>query len=299
MNFLDLVKYLCARRVPQERKMAFNPTHATVENEDCNLHYYYLGTGPLITFIPGGNGHGRQFNVLMALLSPNFTCVTFDRRQMSDSQVPINKTLSHPQQARDAASVIKAMGFSKSIIFGSSLGAIIGFQLGIDFPDMVDRLIAHEGPTASLLPNSTEIYDALYFCHYLYANVGLKAAETEFRKMFKGYHAAEVSQTIDPQPGNVTNFWENEFWTGSVYTPDLRKLVKNGASVAVMTGERSVEHGTWFSVAAMEQADILRCERCVVAGHHQGFESETELFLPQFLSLLDRMEAQKGEKSEK
>ncbi|KAE8442944.1 hypothetical protein EG329_002548 [Mollisiaceae sp. DMI_Dod_QoI] len=271
--------------------MDFNPIHATVESEGCNLHYYYQGTGPLITFIPGGNGHGRQFNAIIALMSPSFTCMTFDRRQMSMSQVEKNKKLSHPQQARDVAAIIKAIGFSKSIIFGSSLGGVIAFQFGIDFPGMVDRLVSHEAPTMSLLPNSTEIYDALYLCQSLYINVGLDAAQAEFRKMFDGYDDVDIPPTSGPEPENVTNFWDNEFWTAGMYTPDLRKLVKSGTSVAVMAGERSKD--AWFSLATIEQASILGCERCVVPGHHQGFEAETELFLPHFLSLLERMEAEK------
>ncbi|KUJ11581.1 acetyltransferase/esterase [Mollisia scopiformis] len=274
--------------------MEFKPTHATVENEGCNLHYYFYGTGPLITFIPGGNGHGLQYNAIMELMSPTFTCVTFDRRQMSNSQVEKSKPLSHPQQARDVAAIIKAMGFSKSIIFGSSLGGVIAFQFGIDFPDMVDRIVCHEAPTSSLLPNSTEVYNKLYTCEQLYRTVGIQAAQQEFRKFFIGYDDVGVPPTRS-DPRNEPSFWEYEFWTASIYTPDLRKLVKNGTSIAVMAGERSKD--AWFSVATEEQAAILGCERVVVPGHHQGFEAETELFLPPFLSLLERMELEKKEKT--
>jgi hypothetical protein len=60
--------------------MAFNPTYAMVDNEGCDLHYWYQGSGPLIIFIPGGNGIGRQYNIIEAL-SNRYTCATFDRRQ--------------------------------------------------------------------------------------------------------------------------------------------------------------------------------------------------------------------------
>jgi pimeloyl-ACP methyl ester carboxylesterase len=39
------------------------------------------------------------------------------------------------KQARDIAAVIKALGFEKAILFGSSLGGIIGFQFAVDFPE--------------------------------------------------------------------------------------------------------------------------------------------------------------------
>lgn len=271
--------------------MDFNPTYATVENEGCKLHYYYQGSGPLITFIPGGNGHGLQYKPIMTLMPTTFTCVTFDRRQMSNSQVEKSKPLSHPQQARDVAAIINAMGFSKSIIFGSSLGGVIAFQFGIDFPSMVDRIVCHEAPTASLLPNSTEIYNSLWECEQLYRTSGIEAAQMEFRKMFIGYDDQGVPPTTRGDPRNEPSFWEYEFCSASMYTPDLRKLLKNGISVAVLAGERSKD--AWFSVGTQEQADILGCERVVVSGHHQGFEAEAELFLPPFLALLERMEAEK------
>ena len=45
--------------------MAFNPTRAIVHNEGCDIHYWHQGSGPLILFVPGGNGHGLQYNKLM------------------------------------------------------------------------------------------------------------------------------------------------------------------------------------------------------------------------------------------
>ncbi|KAK3901103.1 Alpha/Beta hydrolase protein, partial [Staphylotrichum tortipilum] len=124
--------------------MASSLTEAVVHNEGCDLHYWHVGSGPLITFIPGGNGHGRQFFPLMAAFSNRFTCATFDRRQMSASQVPVNKRLSPPQKARDIRAVIAALGFDKATLFGSSSGGIFALQFAHDFPSMVEHVVAHE-----------------------------------------------------------------------------------------------------------------------------------------------------------
>ena len=67
--------------------MPFDPTYATVDNEDCTLHYWYQGSGPFLIFVPGGNGHGRQYSAIMGLLDTKYTVATFDRRQMSASQI--------------------------------------------------------------------------------------------------------------------------------------------------------------------------------------------------------------------
>lgn len=73
---------------------------------------------------------------------------------MSASTCKVDRILSPIQQARDVAAIIEALGYAKSIVFGSSLGGIIAFQFAIDFAEMVDHLICHEAPTFSLLPDA-------------------------------------------------------------------------------------------------------------------------------------------------
>jgi pimeloyl-ACP methyl ester carboxylesterase len=80
--------------------MASNPIHRTVENEDCELHYWYQGAGPLLLFVPGGGGNGGQYNNIMALLDKRFTVATYDRRQMSSSKAKENKLCNPAQNAR-------------------------------------------------------------------------------------------------------------------------------------------------------------------------------------------------------
>jgi len=281
--------------------MAFNPTYATVENEDCNLHYYYQGTGPLITFIPGGNGHSRQFNNIITLLSPSYTCMTFDRRQMSSSKAKTNKTFSHIQKARDVKVLISTMGYKTSIIFGSSLGGIIGFQFAIDFPEMVEHLICHEAPTLMLLPDATAVYEFLRKCWEL-SKTYIPAAQKEFDTKFIGFGEPGVPATSGQGAENEVNFWENEFLVVSMYTPDLRKLVLNGTSVGVMAGERSRD--AWYARTTIEQEKIINnhpqtpklgCLRMVVPGHHQGFEVETEAFAPYFVEMIETLEKRREE----
>ena len=275
--------------------MEFNPTRAIVHNEGCDLHYWYQGTGPLITFVPGGNGHGRQFNNIMAALSANFTCATFDRRQMSASQVKVNKKLSPPQQARDIRAVITALGFDKSIIFGSSSGGLFSFQFAHDFPDMVDRLIAHEAPSFSLLPDATEVYEWFYHLMGVYENQGLEQAAKEFRVKLIGHDDEGIPKTVSPEPENPRNFWDNEFVMLMGYTPNLWRLKENKTSIGVMRGVRCKD--ALFARTPVEQAKILDCPLAVVPGHHQGFEVETKEFVPYLLEMLDTLEKNRSSAS--
>ncbi|CAI6094812.1 unnamed protein product [Clonostachys chloroleuca] len=268
--------------------MEFNPTKAIVHNEDCDLHYWYQGKGPLITFVPGGNGHGRQFNPLIAALSDKYTCVTFDRRQMSASQVKVNKRLNPPQQARDIRAVIQALGFKKSIIFGSSSGGIFSLQFAHDFPEMVDHLISHEAPTVTLLPDASSLIE--WFLHLLevYETSGLEQAASEFGAKLIGYDDEGIPKVAKPEPENPRNFWDNEFLVLLSYVPNLWRLVENKTSVGVMRGVRCKD--AFFARTTVEQAKILDCPLLLVPGHHQGFEAETKEFLPYFIEMLDTLE---------
>jgi pimeloyl-ACP methyl ester carboxylesterase len=268
--------------------MEFNPTKATVHNEGCDLHYWYQGIGPLITFIPGGNGHGRQFNSMIAALSDRFTCVTFDRRQMSASQVKVNKKLNPPQQARDIRAIITALGFDKSILFGSSSGGIFALQFAHDFPDMVDHLIAHEAPTIMLLPDASEVVEWFIHLMEVYETRGLEQAQREFGEKLIGYGDEGIPKTMPPDAGNVRNFWDNEFPILLGYVPNLWRIKENKTSVGVMRGVRCKE--AFFARTPVEQAKILDSPMFLVPGHHQGFEVETGEFLPHFLKMLDTLE---------
>ncbi|SPJ85253.1 uncharacterized protein FTOL_11033 [Fusarium torulosum] len=273
--------------------MEFSPTKAIVHNEGCDLHYWYQGSGPLMIFVPGGNGHGRQFNNIMAALSDRFTCATFDRRQMSASQVPVNKRLSPPQQARDIRAVIKAVGFDKAIIFGSSSGGIFGFQFAHDFPEMVAHFISHEAGTSIILPDATEITEWMYHLVEVYETQGLEQVAKEFDTCLIGYDAEGIPKPLSPEPENARNFWEYEFPPLVGYCPNLLRIKENNVSVGVMRSVRCKD--AFYCRTVDEQAKILDCPRMVVPGHHEGFQCETEAFVPALLEMLEKLDsAQSG-----
>ncbi|KAK1829308.1 Alpha/Beta hydrolase protein [Podospora conica] len=280
---------------------SFNPTHGTVTNESCPLHYWSLGaSGPLILFVPGGNGHGRQFNAMLAALSTRgFTCATFDRRQMSSSQPATDAErvmLSPPQQARDIRAVIAALGFAKAIVFGSSSGGIFALQFAHDFPGMVDHVISHEAPLTNLLPAPTsgELYDWFWRLIGLWRAGERERAAAEFGAGLIGYADEGIPKTVSPEPGNAVTFWEYEMPTLTGYVPNLWRLVDDGTSVGVMRGVRSRD--AFFAQAVDEVAKVLACPMMMVPGHHQAFEVETEEFLPCFLEMLEILETRRAEK---
>lgn len=275
--------------------MDFNPTRAIVHNEDCDIHYWYQGSGPLIVFVPGGNGHGMQYNAIMAKLSDRFTVATFDRRQMSASQTTNRRRLSPPQQARDILAVMRAVGFETATIFGSSGGGILAFQFAHDFPQHAEHVIAHEAPTMVLVPDAAEWVDWLRDMLELRDREGFEAAQAEFNKILIGYDDEGVPPSALQGSENFENAWTNEVMVFSTYIPNLWRIKDQGTSIGLMRGVRSRD--ACYARAVEEQAKILGCLKMDVPGHHQGFEAEVEAFLPAFLDMLKQLDERKRDKS--
>jgi len=274
--------------------MASEVIHGTVTNEGCDLKYWHQGTGPLIIFIPGGNGHGRQYDPIMVLLSPNYTCATFDRRQMSSSQVPTNKIFNPYQQARDVLAIIKALGFEEAIVFGSSLGGVLGFQLAADYPEVIDHLICHEAPTVTLLPDKKELTEDLFETYNIFKTLGQDAVNAHWGQRFAVMADPSLPQFPPPEPSNPKNFFENEFLICTFWNTEFEKIKRDGTSVGVMRGRRSGEE--FFARATVEQERVLGCLRWDVPGHHQGFQAESEVFAPVLVGMLEELERRREEK---
>lgn len=246
----------------------------TVISEGCPINFWSTGSGPLLLFIPGGNGHGRQYDPLLPHLAIHFTVATYDRRQMSSSLPPVSfkdyKPLNCAQQARDALAVMRALGFTKTAVFGSSLGGIIAFQIAVSYPDSVTMVLSHEAPTFSLLPDSTKYLDWCFEVVDRYRLSGATAAMDAFSVLMVGMDDGLQMQT--PELWNAENQWANEFLTASTYCPDLRQIKKSNIPIAVGFGSKSLYAP--YCRTTIEQAEILNCERVEFVGHHQGFETE-------------------------
>lgn len=186
--------------------MAFNPTYKTVWTEDCNISYWYQGSGPLLIMIPGGGGVGRQFNPIMPYLDQQFTVCTYDRRQNGASKAKVPRHLNMAQQARDVIAIIKDMGFEKACIFGTSGGAVISFQMAVSYPEYIDRLVAHEAPTLVVLDDTTHHLNRAFMLIETYREQGVDAAFARFKEEHKGYENSP--QSSEPDREDSENFWK-------------------------------------------------------------------------------------------
>lgn len=271
--------------------MTTTATHDTVVSESCTLHYWYQGAGPLLIFVPGGNGHARQYYAIMEILKDQYTVATFDRRQMSAS-VSTSPGIWNPvQHARDIISVMRALGHSTTSVFASSGGGVIALQLAVSYPSVLEHVVIHEAPTSSLLPaeESTEFMDHVFELQDIFRKGGVKAAMPEFSKRIM-VGMDDGIPTLHPEPENQLNQFENESpWMG-LYCPDLQRIKDNGTSITVGYGAKSKNEKGWavYVRTTVVQAERLGCERVQFPGHHQGFETEPGAFAPVLRDVLIR-----------
>jgi pimeloyl-ACP methyl ester carboxylesterase len=266
--------------------MAFNPKCAMVENESCVLHYWFQGKGPLLILVPGGMGHGRQFNNVLVLLDKHFTVVAYDRRQASTNKVAPNKPLNPAQHARDILAIMRSIGHDKASIFAYGGGGIIALEFAVSHPDAVDHMIIHETPTLSILQNSAFHLDRIFKLFDIYRTQGARVATAAFHSMLG--NQKDGLPLSHPEPENAETWWANDVLLLGTYCPDLRRIVESKVSIAVAAGENSKDD--FYARTAIEQEETLKCPRLVFPGGHRGFESEPDTFATVLLEAFDMLE---------
>ncbi|HYY67823.1 MAG TPA: alpha/beta hydrolase [Nitrososphaeraceae archaeon] len=117
------------------------PAKVKVITEGAEIYCERRGSGPLLLLIHGAMEDAGFYSSAADILAKKFTVVSYDRRCSSRSSGDRSADMTVAQQARDAASIIKAMGFEKAIVLGRSGDAIIGLELAQARPEVIDFLI--------------------------------------------------------------------------------------------------------------------------------------------------------------
>lgn len=127
-------------------------TTAHVSVPGTELYYEKTGTGPLLFLMDGGGGDARRTAALVDRLSDRYTVVTYDRRGMSRSVVGDPAPELGPQvHTEDLALLMEALADGPSLLFGHSVGGVIGLHLTARRPDLVSVYAAHEPSELALL----------------------------------------------------------------------------------------------------------------------------------------------------
>ncbi len=107
---------------------------------DINLYYEASGNGQPLVFIHGLGSSTRDWELQVAEFSKTFKVITFDLRGHGQSDKPPGP-YSMALFASDTANLLKALGIESANVVGLSLGGGVAFQLAIDSPALVKKLV--------------------------------------------------------------------------------------------------------------------------------------------------------------
>jgi epoxide hydrolase 4 len=114
-----------------------------VQNGAVKIHYVTEGKGPLVVLVHGFPDYSATWKPLMAALSAaGYRTAALDLRGYNLSDKPQGEAAyAMPNLIGDVAAVIKAEGQTNTILIGHDWGAAISWQVALNRPDLVTKLV--------------------------------------------------------------------------------------------------------------------------------------------------------------
>ncbi|MFZ0013275.1 MAG: alpha/beta hydrolase [Acidimicrobiia bacterium] len=221
-----------------------------------------------------------------ASLAGNFddrTVVTYDPRG-SERSVRDDPTspVDPDTHADDVSRVIEAVGSTPVDLFASSGGAVNALALLVRHPGQVRRLVAHEPPLVSLLPDHEAARAATRAVGDTYRQRGWGAAMAHFIAVsgHEGPFAPDFADRPGPDPSSYGLPVEDDgsrddpllgqnIITCTHYEPDLESLRASSTEIFVAAGRESGEQLASRSARAL--ATRLDVEPIMFPSDHGGF----------------------------
>jgi pimeloyl-ACP methyl ester carboxylesterase len=138
-----------------QKTAAAHTTDGMIKVNGAELFYHARGSGPTILLIHGTGLDSGCYDEVAERLASDFKVLTYDRRGYSRSPRPSGwEKTSVEEQADDAAWLLRATANAPAVVFGSSSGALIAFELVLRHPDVVRGAVLHEPSVYSCLPQN-------------------------------------------------------------------------------------------------------------------------------------------------
>lgn len=113
---------------------------STVVVNGTRLHYQNEGTGEPLVFVHGLGSSGQDWSKQVEAFADRYRVITFDVRGHGQSDKP-DGPYSIPLFAEDTAALLQALDAAPANVVGLSMGGMIAYQLAVDAPERVRRLV--------------------------------------------------------------------------------------------------------------------------------------------------------------
>jgi pimeloyl-ACP methyl ester carboxylesterase len=149
----------------------------------ATVFYKLQGAGPLLVILHGGDGDADASDALARHLVDRYTILSYDRRGLSRSRLDdpsFGPELS--THGDDLFRLLQALAAEPALVFGSSIGALLGLDLVARHREHVRLLIAHEPPATELLaePDRADAARDQDEVEHIYRREGVAAAMRRF-----------------------------------------------------------------------------------------------------------------------
>ncbi|PAU64126.1 3-oxoadipate enol-lactonase [Pseudomonas sp. PIC25] len=116
------------------------------EHQGCQLYYEDHGQGAPLVLVHGLGSSARDWEYQLPALIGRYRVLAMDMRGHGRSGKP-RERYSVSGFATDVAALIEHLGLGPVHLVGISMGGMIGFQLGVDRPELLKSLtIVNSGP---------------------------------------------------------------------------------------------------------------------------------------------------------
>ena len=264
---------------------AIEPTTHTLEVPGAVLTYDVRrndeSTEPALVLI--GSPMGASGFPTLASHFTDRTVVTYDPRGVERSEKTDPTTESTPEQhADDVHRIIEALGIAPVDLFGSSGGAVNALALVAAHPEDVRTVVAHEPPTAAMIPDREYALAACKDIGDTYQRSGMGPAMAKFISIvsYDGPITADYLAQPAPDPamfGLPTEddgsrndaLLQQNIITCTHYEPDFDALRAASTRVVIAVGAESGK--TLARRAGEAVAEKLGTPPTIFPSDHGGF----------------------------
>lgn len=107
---------------------------------DNNIYYEILGQGEPLLLIHGLGSSSRDWEMQESHFARHFQVIKVDLRGHGRSDKP-HGPYTLPMFAEDVAGLLKTLRAYPTNVLGISLGGMVAFQLVLDYPDLVKKMV--------------------------------------------------------------------------------------------------------------------------------------------------------------
>jgi pimeloyl-ACP methyl ester carboxylesterase len=259
------------------------PTTHTLEAPGATLTYDVRpGSGGDIPLFLIGSPMGAAGFGSLASHFPDRTIITYDPRGAERSTKADPSTESNPDQHADDLHRIIQEVEGPVDLFASSGGAVNALALVAKHPEDVRKLVAHEPPLASALPDAENAKAAIRAISDSYQRGGFGAGMAHFMAItsHRGPFPDDIAQQPAPDPSMFGMPTEDDGSRTDVmlaqniintthYEPDFDAL--RAASARIVIGAGTESEGEMANRGAHAVAERLGTEPVIFPSHHGGF----------------------------